>query len=136
VTKAAICTHCSDIVTPYRNWQTNRAWRWCECDHMGVRWDDGARGLIEVTALHGPDHVRVIGLNNMFLTAAVRDGSRATAEQWRQLHAECARRVEPNYLFHADRRDCWALVVRTDESGDIAFVPFATAKGLIEGSPS
>jgi hypothetical protein len=133
VTKAALCVHCSDIVSPHRDWQTNRDWRWCECGHAAVRWRDGARGLIEVTALHGSDHVRVLGINNLFLTAAVStnpysEDGRRNEKQWRALHELACERVEPNYLFHKDRRNCWVLVVRVGESGDVTFVPYAEAR--------
>jgi hypothetical protein len=133
VTKAALCTHCWDIVSPRRAWQTDRSWRWCECDHSGVRWRDGAKGLVEVTSLHGPDGVRVLGINNQFLECAVSsnpyadDGLRS-AEQWRNLHELASERVEPHYLFHRDRRNCWALVVRPEESGDVSFVQYVIAK--------
>jgi hypothetical protein len=133
LTKAAICVHCSDIVSPHRDWVTDRAWRWCECDHMGVRWRDGAQGLIEVTALYGPDSVRVLGFNNMFLSLGVTanpasDTGTRTAEQWRALHDYTCDRVEPHYLFHKDKRGCWALIVRVGESGDVTFVPYGEAR--------
>jgi hypothetical protein len=128
MTKAALCTHCYDIIGPFRDWETNRAWRWCQCDHMGVRWLDGDKGLLEVTAMHGQAHVRVIGLNNAFLTWAV-ERPLADAEGWRALHdASCAQAAGTGYLFGADRRACWALVVRVGESGDITFVDYAAAK--------
>jgi hypothetical protein len=129
MTKAALCVHCTDIVAPYRDWETNRLWRWCQCRHMAVRWADGARGLIEVTATHGPDYVRVLGISNLFLGMAVNNldsnGGGRSDEQWRTLHDFAAGQVGPNYLFHKDRRNCWALVVRPGESGDITFVPYA-----------
>lgn len=124
MTKAALCMHCSDIISPYRDWQTNRAWRWCQCQHAATRWADGDRGLVEVTAVHGPDFVRVIGLNNAFLEAAASpSGAVFTTEEWRRLHTACAGVVAPHYLFHKDQRDCWALVVAVGGSGDITFVP-------------
>jgi hypothetical protein len=134
VTKVAMCLECADIVSPYGAWQADRRWRWCQCDEMGVRWRDGGRGLIEVTALHGPDYLRVLGFNNMFLELAMTknpatsDGSR-TAEQWRGLHDLACDRVEPRYLFHKDRRGCWALVVRVGESGDVSFIDYPAARG-------
>jgi hypothetical protein len=133
MTKAALCITCADIVSPYRDdgglivGGGLDGWRFCQCQEMGVRWRDGKRGLIEVTALHGPEAVRVIGLNNMFLGLACQptgDGvTPRTAEQWRNLHALCCEKVEPHYLFHADNRACWALVVRVGESGDVFFIP-------------
>jgi hypothetical protein len=132
VTKAALCVQCSDIVAPRRAWRTDRSWRWCECGQAGVRWRDGNAGLIEVTARYGPENVRVIGLNNVFLAMAVNDfndaGRGRTDEQWRTLHTFTAEQAGPGYLFHRSHRDCWALVVRPGESGDVTFVPYLTAK--------
>jgi len=127
VTKAAICTHCSDIFSPLRDWQTDRSWRWCQCVHSGVRWADGARGLIEVTSMHGPAHVRVLGVNNSFLGLAV-NTLLADAAAWRALHERTCAEVQPHYLFHAEKRNCWALIVRPGESGDITFVDWAAAR--------
>lgn len=127
MTKAALCTTCYDILSPYRDWETNRAWRWCQCDHIGVRWLDGARGLIEVTSLHGPDYVRVIGIHNGFLAAAIKH-QRLLFEDWRRLHEESTEAVSSDYLFHRDKRNCWALVVRVGESGDVTYVDWPTAK--------
>jgi len=140
MTKAALCVSCADIVAPYRDWRTDHRWRWCECDHIGVRWRDGARGLIEVTALHGPDTVRVIGINNSFLGLAVtpapqrEDGVRS-AEQWRALHDYTCSRVEPHYLFHADQRNCWALIVKVGESGDVIWVDWADVRAPSQQEP-
>jgi hypothetical protein len=125
MTKAAICVACSDIISPRRAWKTDRSWRWCECDHTGVRWRDGDRGLLEVTSFHGPAGVRVLGISNLFLHRAVADPEARgglTDEEWRELHHACAEHVEPHYLFHEDRRACWALIVRVGESGDVTFV--------------
>lgn len=121
MTKAALCTECADIVSPWRAWRTNRTWRHCECGQMGVRWRNGDRGLLEVTAAAGPDTVMVLGLNNMFLGAALRDAA-STPREWRDLHAYTCEHVEPNYLFHVDRRACWALLTRFGDSGDIIYV--------------
>jgi hypothetical protein len=132
MTKAVLCVHCSDIVSPYRAWQTDRSWRWCQCGHTGTRWRDGERGLLEVTGLHGPDDLRVIGLNNTFLAYAVatRPPSQGgwTDAEWRDLHDACAEQVGAHYLFHRDKRNCWALVVRQGESGDTFFIDYPSAK--------
>lgn len=125
MTKAAICVHCMDIVSPHGDWRTDRSWRWCECDHMAVRWRDGTQGLLEVTAVHGPDFVRVLGINNSFLIGAIESGKTFTPEEWRLFHADSTQLVAPHYLFHKDKRDCWALLVAVGESGDVTFVPHA-----------
>ncbi len=133
MTKAVICSACADIVSPYRDWETDRSWRWCECDHVGARWRDGALGILEVASLHGADGVRVLGINNDYLRLAWTpnpysdDGSR-TFEQWRALHDFTCERVEPHYLFHKDRRACWALLVSPGESGDVFLMDYLTAR--------
>lgn len=135
-----MCVTCTDFVTPLRAWQTDRSWRWCQCRETGVRWRDGARGLLEVTSLHGPTSVRVLGLNNIFLqraviTPQVRGG--LSFPEWRELHDTSCQAVEPGYLFHVDKRDCWALVVRVGESGDVTFVDYGTsAAEILERSPA
>lgn len=127
MTKAMVCTECSDIVAPSRHWQTSRAWRWCECGGAGVRWRDGSAGVLEVTSAAGRQGVRVLGLANSFLNAAVAEPP-ADAQGWRALHAQACGNIPPYYLFHADRRSCWALVVRPGESGDVIFIDYAEAK--------
>lgn len=127
MTKAAICAHCWDIVSPRRAWRTDRSWRWCECDHTAVRWRDGNRGLLEVTSTHGPTGVRVLGLNNAFLEAAIATGVTMDAEEWRLLHSASTELVEPYYLFHKDRRACWALVCAVGQSSDVTFVDYFEA---------
>jgi hypothetical protein len=129
MTKAAICTACADIVSPYRDWQADRpwrSWRWCECEHVGVRWRDSARGLLEVASLHGAEGIRVLGLNNQFLTEAVRTPA-ADAAGWRAWHAATCSQVAPHYLFHAQKRACWAVVVRPGESGDVFLMDYGEA---------
>ena len=128
MTKAAFCLNCADIVAPYRHEDGGR-WRWCDCDAMGVRWRDGERGLLEVTSLGGPNHLRVLGINNNFLPAAVQTGPTCTPDEWRALHQNAAELVEAHYLFHKDKRACWALIVAVGESGDVFFVPYSDAVG-------
>lgn len=132
MTKAAICTHCMDIVSPYRNWETNRTWRWCSCDHTAVRWRDGHAGLLEVTSLHGASAVRVLGLANGFFEPAVRGisefGHNDAMHEWRALHDAVTEQVAPTYLFHDSKRKCWAVVVRPGETSDVKFVQFADVR--------
>lgn len=136
MTKAVLCLNCSDIFAPYRDWETNRSWRWCQCGSTGGRWVDGVRGLLEVTCLYERPQVRVLGLSNMFLEAAVRTAPTAAAVEWRRLHEACANLVEPHYLFHEDRRACWALVVRPNESGDVTFVDWDAAHLPVDDTPA
>jgi hypothetical protein len=69
--------------------------------------------------------MRVIGLNNAFLAAAVRAKDSDDAAH-RQIHdVTCAN--APGYLFAAERRNCWALVVKVGESGDVIWVDYGEA---------
>lgn len=128
--KAALCVTCSDIVTPFRDWQANREWRWCQCDHVGVRWRDGAKGLLELASLHGAEYVRALGFNNAFLIDGVK--GYGMAEDWRKLHEGTCRVIDPHYLFHSDRRNCWAVITAIGESGDVFLIPFPEAKGYLQ----
>jgi hypothetical protein len=129
MTKAAICSACWDIVSPRPRWQTDRSWRWCDCGEVGTRWRDGTRGLLEVTSLHGTGGVLVLGLANTFVhQAMLLRSAELTAEEWRLLHQRICEQVEPQYLFHADKRACWALLVRPGESGDVFLMDYADAR--------
>jgi hypothetical protein len=128
VTKVVLCVRCADIVAPYP--EPEQGWRWCQGRHAAGRWRDPHRGLLDVTALR-PTEVRVIGLNNAFLVDAVQgtawgdpDGIN---EEWRLLHDKHAEEVPPHYLFHENRRACWAVVIRPNETGDVRFVEFEEA---------
>lgn len=133
--KAALCVNCTDIIAPLRAWQTTRAWRWCQCDRVGVRWRDGAKGLLEVACSDGPAHVRVIGFNNTYLQlvvwgnlAGMPVAAPKTAEEWRTLHDASCEGVEPHYLFHKDKRNCWAVIIRPGQTGDVFLIDYDTAK--------
>lgn len=132
MTKAVFCLSCGDIVAPYRNWQANRDWRWCQCDKMGVRWRDGAKGHLEVSHQYGASQLRVIGLNNSFLEIGGGLSSRApspsNSEEWRTLHEMSAKGCDEYYLFHEKNRNCWALIVRVGESGDVYWIEYAAAR--------
>jgi len=126
MTKAAICVPCSDIFSPRRDWRTDRSWTWCQCEATAVRWRDGGQGQLEVTSLHGPQDVRVLGLANNFLLAGI-TGGRRTGDAWRLLHSEMTGTIDSHYLFHKERRGCWALIVAVGESSDVRFTSFSEA---------
>ncbi|HET6915758.1 MAG TPA: hypothetical protein VFH56_06665 [Acidimicrobiales bacterium] len=126
MTKAVICKACSDIVSPNPKWLEDRSWRWCACLHVATRWRDGSTGQIEVVSLHGPNDLRVIGLNNAVIEYAFAKPP-TMSDQWRELHRLQGEMVEPYYLFHKDKRDCWALLVRPGESSDVHVVDYAEA---------
>lgn len=117
-----MCTICSQVIGPRSR---DQEWTWCAepCIHTAVRWRDPMRGLLEVTSLHGPDGVLVIGLHNAFILAGA---SQLGRKAWRELHDRVTADAE-GYLFHRDNRDCWAVVVRPGESNDVFFMPYAEA---------
>ena len=123
--KALFCTRCADVLAPFRHSGQTETWRYCQCGEAAVRWRDGDRGLLEVAAVYGPSSIRVIGVNNVFLgmaTAGPSVGEYHTAEQWRNMHDYQGKTVEPHYLFHTDKRNCWAVITRIGESGDIFYI--------------
>lgn len=140
MTKAVICVACSDILAPYYNWETNRDWRWCQCGQVAGRWLDGAKGILEVTTLNGPRHARVLGLNNAFLVAAVQGQPygepEAIHEEWRLLHDTTCEEVAPRYLFSERKRQCWAVIIRPGETGDVRYVDYAEAIAQATPAPA
>jgi hypothetical protein len=124
MTKAAMCTTCGQIVGPRPKAADWSVWTWCAppCSHTAVRWRDGAKGLLEVTSLHGPEGVVVIGLHNGFIAGLSRVTS---AADWRELHDDVTH--APGYLFDSSKRDCWAVLVRPGQSADVFFMPYGAA---------
>lgn len=130
MTKAVICVQCADIFAPYRD--PARGWRWCDCGTVAGRWSGMVlAGQLEITSRKGADMVRVLGLANPFLLAAVQGrpygDPDAVHEEWRLLHDRACEDVPPNYLFHESKRHCWAVVIRPGETGDVRFVDYEEA---------
>jgi len=125
MTKAAMCTTCGQIVGPRPRWESDRAWTWCAgpCAHTAVRWRDGAKGLLEVTSLHGPEGVAVIGLHNGFIAGLTRGLANSG---WRGLHEDVT--DAPGYLFDKGNRDCWAVLTRVGQSNDVFFISYDEAR--------
>lgn len=126
MTKALLCVACVDVLSPWRDWQTNPSWRWCQCGLAGVRWVDGRTGLIAVTSANGQDGVRVLGLDNGFLLPGITAGF-GMDEDWRVLHQEATTSAPNQYLFNDTRRACWAVIVKVGQSGDVVWVPWGEA---------
>jgi hypothetical protein len=125
--KAAFCVNCTDIIAPYRAWRKNPGWRWCVCEHVGVRWRDGEKGLLEVASQDGPEGLRVLGFSNTFLSLGTQHSG--TFEEWRQLHEWSCQELDPHYLFHASKRACWALIIRPGETSDVFLIDYDAARG-------
>lgn len=121
MTKAIMCTTCGQIVGPRP--RTQEVWTWCSdpCVHSAVRWRDGAKGLLEVTSMHGPEGVVVIGLHNAFI-AQLGAATALSDEQWRTTHRMVT--DAPGYLFDKSKRDCWAVLTRVGQSNDVFFMPY------------
>lgn len=119
-----MCTACGMIVGPRPREADWATWTWCAepCLHTAVRWRDGHKGLLEVTSLHGPNGVLVIGLNNRFIMAMEYNPDH---EGWRRAHEEAT--DAPGYLFDSSKRDCWAVIVRPGQSNDVFFIPYGEA---------
>ena len=122
MTKAIICTACNQVVGPRSN--GSKQWNFCSppCMHSGVRWRDPQKGHLEVTSLHGPHGVLIIGLHNGMLHTAM---SRHTDEQWREIHTDLTK--APGYLFDESKRACWAVALKVGDSNDVWFEPYQPA---------
>ena len=116
--KALFHTNCGSIRSP----KTDKSWTFCDCGQAAMRWTDPARGLAEVWSAD-PGSARVIGMNNAMLTADPPNGSRKEQGQaWRRMHELSIRTVDTHYLFHADDRACWAVIIRPGDTGDVSRV--------------
>jgi hypothetical protein len=125
--KAALCTTCGQVIGPRPRQADWSVWTWCAdpCAHTAVRWRDGHKGLLEVTSLHGPEGVVVIGLHNGFIAGLAEKVTEP--EWWRSLHDRVTAEHSDGYLFHRSNRDCWAVLVRPGQSGDVFFIPYGDA---------
>ena len=125
-----MCTTCGQIIGPRPRHADWSIWTWCAkpCLHTAVRWRDGHKGLLEVTSLHGPEGVVVVGLHNQFLGALAEITS---DEAWRRHHERVT--DAPGYLFDKSKRACWAVVTRVGQSNDVFFVPYGAAWSTREG---
>lgn len=123
MTKAALCTTCNQIIGPFSR---SEKWNWCgePCLHTAVRWRDPQKGHLEVTSLHGPNGVLIIGLHNAMITQAIMHST--DHEMWRDLH-KFITSDSPGYLFDKSKRDCWAVIISPGESNDTFFMPYQEA---------
>jgi len=121
-----MCLTCGQIIGPRSRWETDRAWTWCAdpCAHSAVRWRDGDKGLLEVTAFHGEGDVAILGLHNGMVGML---SIKPEHEGWRNAHDKVTE--APGYLFDKSKRACWAVLVRPGESNDVFFMPYMDAYG-------
>jgi hypothetical protein len=113
--KALVCLSCSTIRSP----KVDGSWTHCDCGQSGIRWVDPQKGVAEMWAVDA-FYVRLLGLNNQVLTMPIVPKVGLPDEQWRRLHKLSCEQSE-GYLFHTDRRDCWAVVTWPGESSDVTF---------------
>lgn len=117
--KALVCLSCSTIRSP----RTDKTWTPCDCGQASIRWADPQAGLAQVWAAD-PFYVRVLGLNNDILAYPVVHGVGLSGGDatWRRLHKTTCEQSD-GYLFHTDRRNCWAVLTWPGETSDVTFVP-------------
>ncbi len=116
--KALVCLSCCTIRSP----KLDRTWTPCDCGQAAVRWTDPQGGIAEVWAVDRL-YVRLLGLHNQVLMHPIVPGlgNPGGDAGWRHLHQLTCSQAE-GYLFHSDRRDCWAVVTYPGESSDVTFV--------------
>lgn len=121
--KVLYCLTCSTIISPFSS--PDRV-RWCDCGQACVRWIDPYAGKLEVKAMN-LDKVRVIGMDNRMLAATQvgppdGPGQRPDKnEWWRNMHTATTSNA-PGYLFSQELRSCWAVIIRSGESGDVEWI--------------
>lgn len=127
--KALVCTICVDI----RALDPSGAWTVCRCGNAEARWLDPNMGTVRVKA-KDQTRVRILGLNNEFLVAAVKGPTHLEMvsaggqwEWWRKLHEKAC--DAKGYVFDKDKRGCWACLVKVNETNDITWEPDPTAPG-------
>jgi len=115
--KALVCLKCSTIQSP----NTDKSWTHCACGQSAIRWVNPERGTAEMWAVE-PLYVRLLGLHNEILARPQIPGMPTPGgdEMWRHLHEVVCANAD-GYLFHKDRRNCWAVVTWPGESSDVTF---------------
>ncbi len=119
VMKLLLCAECTSFHSPPSQ---AMAWRSCDCGQAQVRWLDPVAGRLEVRA-KSLEHTRVIGLHNGMLQAAFGPQRPLGDAGWRETHEVVCEHAQ-GYLFQAQRRNCWALIVAPHESGDVTWTPW------------
>lgn len=121
--KVLYCLTCTTIISPFPS--PDRV-RFCDCGQACVRWIDPYTGKLEVKAVD-LEKVRVIGLANTMLEAATLgppDGSGYRPDKnfwWRGQHRVTTENTT-GYLFSQELRNCWAIIIKEGESGDITWI--------------
>lgn len=117
--KALVCTKCMDI----RALEPNGAWTVCRCGNTEGRWLNPQEGQVRVRA-KDRSFVRFLGLNNRFLIRAIEGpttkeliASGGQWSWWKKLH-EFATDAK-GYIFDKQFRECWAVVIKVGDTGDI-----------------
>ncbi len=111
--KAMFCTLCGSIHSP----GVGGSWGFCDCGQAAMRWTDPRKGVAQVWA-RDPVSVKVLGFNNAMLTSEPLD---IGDEKWRNRHKLSGLTIGENYLFSNTRRDCWAVIFRPGDTGDVAW---------------
>lgn len=120
--KLLLCGECMDIRAPHPEGE----WTACRCGNAEARWANPSTGQLRVRAKH-QCHVRVIGMNNMMIWAALGEAGLPSIpklprpkdnDEWRKAHADICSGAK-GYIFHDDFRACWAAIMSVGETGDV-----------------
>jgi hypothetical protein len=111
--KALFHQSCGSIRSP----KADGSWTLCDCGQSAIRWTDPGAGTARVWA-RDPVSAAVIGFNNTMLISEPLD---IDDERWRHRHTLSCTLVPENYLFSVARRDCWAVIFRPGDTGDVTW---------------
>lgn len=109
--KLVFCLKCCDIRSPNKD----ESYTVCNCGNVIFRWSDPERGILKLKA-RDRNLVRVIGLNNQMLLADI--NVKFNDDGWKEIHQKSCEE-STGYLFHKDKRNCWAVVIRVGQSSDV-----------------
>jgi hypothetical protein len=114
--KIMYCMACGEMRSPEK---TGKEFRECGCGNMRVKWLDPQRGRLLILAKN-LDVARVIGMNNQMFGLSAEPSPPSDA-QWREFHELMCKGAD-GYIFHAEKRNCWACVVRAGDTTDITWI--------------
>jgi hypothetical protein len=90
-------------------------WTACPCGKTKAKWLDACKGTV-VVASECPERVRLLGMNNDYLIAAIR-AENISWEIYQKMHEQAS--DAPGYLFNKDKCACWAVVCEVGRSNDV-----------------
>jgi hypothetical protein len=92
-------------------------WTPCSCGNVAAKWLNPMFGTV-VVAARDREKVRLLGLHNGYLTAAIAPArTNLSWPEYQELHNDATN--APTYIFDKSRIGCWAAVARVGSTNDV-----------------